>query len=486
MPFKEGFLWGGATAANQYEGGWNEGGKGPSGADMMTNGTHTTPRKITRTLEDGLYYPNHVASDFYHHYKEDIALMGEMGFKVFRMSINWTRIFPKGIEEAPNEEGLKFYDNVFDELKKQGIEPLVTISHYELPFYLTEHYNGWTSRELIDFYLNYCKAIFTRYKDKVKYWLTFNEINCGTMSLGNFMSLGILNEGTRDFTNQVDDPQLRFQALHHQFVASAKAVQLGHEINPNFQIGCMIAFMTNYPLTCNPKDVLKCQESMQMMNYYCGDVQVRGAYPYFAKRFWKENNIEIKMEEQDLEILKQGTVDFYTFSYYMTNCVTVEKDVEDAGGNLISGAKKNPYLKSTDWGWQIDPDGLRYTLNELYARYQIPLMVVENGLGAFDKLEEDGSVHDEYRINYLREHIKCMEEAVNDGVDLIGYTPWGCIDLVSASTGEMGKRYGFVYVDADDESNGTFNRYKKDSFAWYTRVIESNGEVLQGAQRALV
>ena len=474
MSFPKGFLWGGATAANQYEGGWNEGGKGPSTADMLTNGTHTTPRKITRTWEDGLYYPNHTASDFYHHYKEDIALMGEMGFKVFRMSIAWSRIFPKGVEEEPNEEGLRFYDEVFDELHKQGIEPLVTISHYESPFYLTEKYNGWASRELVDLYVKYCNVIFNRYKDKVKYWLTFNEINCGTMPLGGYLGLGILNEGTTDFMNQKDDPQLRFQGLHHQFIASAKAVKLGHEINPDFKIGCMIAFMTSYPYSCNPKDVLKCQKEMQMGNYYCGDVQVRGEYPYFAKQYWKENNIQIQMEEGDEALLKEGTVDFYSFSYYMTNCVSTDPDLEGIGGNLIGGVK-NPYLKASDWGWQIDPDGLRYTLNELYARYQVPLMVVENGLGAFDKLEEGNKVHDSYRIDYLREHIKCMEEAIEDGVDLIGYTPWGCIDLVSASTGEMGKRYGFVYVDSDDYGNGSFNRYKKDSFTWYKKVIASNG-----------
>ena len=477
MAFPEGFLWGGATAANQYEGGWNEGGKGPSGADMMTNGTHTMPRQITRTWEDGLFYPNHKASDFYHRHAEDIALMGEMGFKVFRMSINWTRIFPTGMEEEPNEEGLAFYDRVFDELRSQGIEPLVTNSHYELPFALTEKYNGWASRELIDLYVRYCETIFTRYKDKVKYWLTFNEINCGTLPLGNFMGLGILNEGTRDFANQVDDPQLRYQALHHMFVASARAVQLGHSINPDFKIGCMIAFMTNYPYSCNPKDVIACQKKNDEANYYCGDVQVRGAYPHFAQSIWKKYGVELQVKDGDLEELKRGTVDFYSFSYYMSNAVAIGSDAEETAGNLLGGAK-NPYLKASDWGWQIDPDGLRYTLKEIYARYQIPLMVVENGLGAFDTLEEDGSVHDTYRIEYLRDHIKAMNEAIEDGVDLMGYTMWGCIDLVSASTGEMGKRYGFVYVDADDHSQGTFDRYRKDSFYWYKKVIASNGEDL--------
>lgn len=477
MTLRKDFLWGGATAANQYEGGWNEDGRGPSGADMMTNGTASTPRTITKTWEEGLYYPNHIASDFYHRHAEDIALMGEMGYKVFRMSISWSRIFPTGIEEEPNEAGLAFYDQVFDELKEQGIEPLVTISHYELPFYLTEHYNGWASRDLVDLYVKYCRTIFTRYKDKVKYWLTFNEINCGTMPLGNFMSLGILNEGTKYLTEQVDDPALRFQALHHQFVASAKAVKLGHEINPDFEIGCMIAFMPVYPLTCHPKDMLKMQQHWQNLDYYCGDVQVRGEYPYYAKQLWNQAHAEIQMEPGDLETLKQGTVDFYSFSYYMSNCVSHEDNDSKIGGNLIAGLK-NPYLEASDWGWQIDPDGLRYVLNELYARYQIPLMVVENGLGAFDKKEEDGSIHDNYRIDYLRKHIAAMKEAVEDGVDLIGYTPWGCIDLTSASTGEMKKRYGFVYVDSDDYGNGTFDRFKKDSFYWYKKVIATNGEDL--------
>jgi 6-phospho-beta-glucosidase len=476
MSFRPDFLWGGATAANQFEGGFAEGGKGASDADMLTNGTHKEPRQITKTWEEGLYYPNHIASDFYHHYKEDIALMGEMGFQVFRMSIAWTRIYPTGMEEEPNEEGLQFYDDVFDELKEQGIEPLVTISHYEMPFYLTEKYNGWASREVIDLYLKFCDTIFRRYRDKVKYWLTFNEINCGTLPLGNFMSLGILNEGTRLFTAQVDIPQLRYQGLHHQFVASAKAVKLGHSINPKFQIGCMVAQMPTYPLTCHPQDMLKFQKHWQDINYYCGDVMVRGEYPYYAERLWKENDVKIAFADGDKEALKTGTVDFYSFSYYQTNCVAHGDNESMIGGNLLSGVE-NPYLKASDWGWQIDPEGLRFTLNELYGRYQIPLMVVENGLGANDTVE-DGSIHDEYRISYLREHIRAMKDAVDDGVDLLGYTPWGCIDITSASTGEMRKRYGFIYVDSDDFGKGTFQRLRKDSFYWYKKVIASNGEEL--------
>lgn len=476
--FPDGFLWGGATAANQIEGGWNVGGKGPSVSDMLTAGTHTVPRKITRDIIDGLNYPSHEAIDFYHRYKEDIKLFAEMGFKAFRMSIAWTRIFPRGDEKEGNEEGLQFYDKVFAELKKYNIEPIVTISHYEMPFYLTQKYNGWASRNVIDFYVNYCKVIFNRYKDIVKYWLTFNEINTGTIPFGNYMSLGILNNGTSDLLNQIDIPEVRFQALHHQLVASAKAVKLGHEINPAFKIGCMIAYSPIYPYSCNPNDIIYAQKKDQIQNLFCGDIQVRGEYPFYAKRYFDENGIKLNITGEDIKTLKDGRVDYYTFSYYMSSCASCNPNLEKTRGNLM-GEVKNPYLKSSDWGWQIDPKGLRYALNYLYGRYQIPLMVVENGLGAYDKAESDGSINDVYRINYLREHIKQMGEALKDGVDLIGYTPWGCIDLVSASTGEMEKRYGFIYVDKDNDGNGSLRRSKKKSFYWYKKVIETNGEVLE-------
>jgi len=471
------FLWGGATAANQFEGAWDVDGKGPSTSDMCTNGSHKTPKRITRQIEEGTLYPSHEAIDFYHHYKEDIALFAEMGFKTFRLSIAWTRIFPTGMEEKPNEAGLAFYDHVFDECLKYGIEPLVTISHYEMPFALTEAYNGWAGRECIDHFVRYCEVLFERFKDKVKYWLTFNEINAGTMKMGNFLSLGILNEGTVDFINQVDNEQLRFQGLHHQFLASAKVVKIAHEKYPQFQMGNMICFITMYPYSCNPDDILEAQKNMQMMNWFCSDIQVRGTYPYYAKRYFEENNITVKMENGDFEILKDGCVDFYTFSYYMSSCVAKNPIQEQVSGNLMGGLK-NPHLKESDWGWQIDPKGLRYTLNEIYARYEIPLMVVENGLGAYDKIEEDGTINDNYRIDYLKEHIEQMKEAVADGVDLMGYTPWGCIDLVSASTGEMAKRYGFIYVEKYDDGTGTLARRKKKSFDWYQKVIASNGENL--------
>lgn len=477
MSFRNDFLWGGAVAANQCEGAWNVDGKGPSTADMCTNGTHTKSKRITPVFDETAIYPSREAIDFYHHYKEDIALFAEMGFKTFRTSIAWTRIFPTGLETEPNEAGLKFYDDLFDECLKYNIEPLVTISHYEMPFELTKRYNGWAGRECIDLFVRFCQVIFDRYQKKVKYWLTFNEINAGTMPMGSFLSLGILNEGTEYFSNQVDSEALRYQGLHHQFVASGKVVALAHEKYPQFKLGNMICFITMYPFTCNPDDILETQNSMKMLNWFCSDVQVRGEYPYYSKRYFEEHQIQIKMEEGDLEILKKGTVDFYTFSYYMSNCIAKNPEEAAAAGNLMGGIK-NPYLEASEWGWQIDPKGLRYTLNEIYARYQIPMMVVENGLGAKDVIDEDGKIHDSYRIDYLRKHIAEMKEAVKDGVDLIGYTPWGCIDLVSASTGEMAKRYGFIYVEKYDDGSGTLARRKKDSFDWYKSVIASNGENL--------
>ena len=477
MKLRKDFLWGGATAANQFEGAWNVDGKGESVSDHCTNGSHTVPKRVTAAIEPGTLYPSHEAIDFYHHYEEDIALFAEMGFKCFRMSINWTRIFPTGMEAEPNEAGLAFYDRVFDCCKKHGIEPLVTISHYEMPYALVEKCNGWEGREAIGCFETYCKVIFERYKDKVKYWLTFNEINAGTMPLGNVLSTSTVKGYTGPITQVPDSPQARYQALHHQFVASARVVKYAHEHYPHFMMGNMIAFCAVYPFTCHPDDVLEAQRQMRDTNWYCSDVQVKGEYPYYAKTFWEKNGIELKMEPGDLEILKEGTVDFYTFSYYMTNCAGVGHE-EAVSGNLTGGLK-NPYLETSAWAWQIDPQGLRWSLNEIYERYHIPMMVVENGLGALDERGEDGRFHDSYRIDYLRRHIQQMKLAVEeDGVDLIGYTPWGCIDLVSAGTGEMRKRYGFIYVNKFDDGTGDLSRERKDSFYWYKKVIATNGEDL--------
>ncbi|KHF27673.1 Aryl-phospho-beta-D-glucosidase BglH [Anoxybacillus sp. BCO1] len=471
--FPNGFLWGGATAANQLEGAYREGGKGLSIADVLPGGKVRLELLAGASFnfeidKEKYVYPNHDGIDFYHRYKEDIALFAEMGFKAFRMSIAWSRIFPNGDELTPNEEGLKFYDDVFDELHKYGIEPVVTISHYEMPLHLVKAYGGWKNRKLISFFERYAKTLFERYKDKVKYWLTFNEIN-GAIHFP-ILSLGFLpdNKNTR--------LQHIFQALHHQFVASSLAVKAAHEMIPDVKVGCMLIYAPTYSFDCHPENVLHALQEGRIFNYLCGDVQVRGEYPNFAKRFFKENGIEINIHDGDLELLKQYPVDFISFSYYMSRTVKKIKSPEEmTSGNIIGGVK-NPFLKASDWGWEIDPIGLRIALNELYDRYQKPLFVVENGLGAYDKVEEDGSINDDYRIDYLREHIKAMGEAIEDGVELIGYTSWGCIDLVSASTGEMSKRYGFIYVDKDDQGNGTLERRKKKSFYWYKRVIETNGK----------
>lgn len=489
MALPKNFLWGGATAANQFEGGYLADGKGLSTADVVTAGSHTVSRQVTMTLKDGTktvqpimpwpevpkgthfdvqegyYYPSHVGIDFYHHYKEDIALFAEMGFKCFRMSINWARIFPNGDDETANEAGLAFYDEVFDECIKHGIEPVVTISHYETPLHLVNAYEGWLDRRVIDFYVKYCETIFKRYQHKVKYWMTFNEINI--MGMLPFFAGGV----------PYDDDQAKAQAVHHQFIASARAVKLAHEINPEMQVGLMVAYGSTYALTCHPKDELAAMFENQQRHFY-SDVQCRGEYPAYKLKEYERKGIVLKTEPEDAEILKAGCVDYLGFSYYSSNTVSSREEKDMIEGNMSIG-EKNPYLEASDWGWQIDPIGLRLALNRLYERYQKPLFIVENGLGAVDTVEADGSICDDYRIDYLAKHIQAMKDAVEyDGVDLIGYTPWGCIDLVSAGTGEMKKRYGFIYVDRDDHGEGSLKRSKKKSFDWYKKVIATNGEDL--------
>ncbi|ENZ02520.1 hypothetical protein HMPREF1092_01755 [Clostridium thermobutyricum] len=472
MSFKEGFLWGGAVAANQCEGAYKEDGKGMSLVDIIPAGKERfeaffNPKKALET--DYGFYPSHESIDFYHHYKEDIKLFAEMGFKSFRMSISWPRIFPNGDEKEPNEEGLKFYDDIFDELLKYKIEPIVTICHFDTPLYLATNYGGWKNRKCIDFFVNYATVLFNRYKGKVKYWLTFNEINM----IQHIPFLGgglIIEEGE-------NKEEIIYRASHNLFVASSLATKIGHEVDKENKIGCMIASGSVYPYSCKPEDIIKAQDDNRAAYFY-GDVHVRGEYPSYIKAYFKKKGIDIKMEEGDEEIIKKYPVDYYAFSYYSSRCTSTDPEVLGNCKANIFDSLKNPYLKASEWGWQIDAIGLRVTMRDLYDRYQIPLMIVENGLGAVDKVEEDGSINDDYRIDYLREHIKEMKIAVEEGIELLGYTPWGCIDLVSASTGEMKKRYGFIYVDKDNEGNGTLKRSKKKSFDWYKNVIITNGESL--------
>lgn len=464
--FPKNFLWGGAVAANQCEGSYQEDGKGLSVQDVLPRGIRGSRTKLP--TEENLKLE---AIDFYHRYPQDIKMFAEMGFKVFRTSIAWSRIFPKGDEEQPNEAGLEFYDRVFEECRKYGIEPLVTLSHYETPLYLAETYNGWTDRRMIGFYERYVRTVFKRYRGKVKYWLTFNEIN--SLLHAPFMSGGIANmQGLTE--------QDLYQAAHHELVASALATKIGHEMMPDAMIGCMILSMPTYPLTPSPDDVIAAMDA-EHRNYFYGDVHVRGKYPGYMKRYFREHGIQIQFAPEDEEILK-NTVDFVSFSYYMSVCATSDPEKQKKGlGNLLGGVP-NPTLKASDWGWQIDPKGLRYVLNMFYDRYQKPLFIVENGLGAVDVLNEDENgnktVEDDYRIQYLKDHLIQVGEAVQDGVEIMGYTSWGCIDVVSASTAELKKRYGYIYVDRNDDGTGTMERYKKKSFYWYQKVIESNGEVL--------
>lgn len=474
--FPKDFLWGGATAANQCEGAYNVGGRGLANVDVIPHGEARWSvalglRKML-DFEEGYHYPAQVGIDMYHRYKEDIALFAEMGFKVYRLSIAWTRIFPKGDEEHPNEEGLAFYEDLFKECKKYGIEPLVTITHFDCPIHLIKEYGGWRSPKLIEFYKRLVTVLFTRYKDLVTYWLTFNEIN--VLLHAPFLGAGILLEehDNRD--------QVLYTAAHHELVASAWATKIAHEINPDNKIGCMLAAGSTYPYSSRPEDVLLAMQRDQE-NYFFIDVQAKGYYPAYALKDMQRKGVHLEISEEDKAILKLHTVDFISFSYYSSRCVSADPEVlkNVAASNMMMANIKNPYLDESEWGWQIDPLGLRITMNALYDRYQKPLFIVENGLGAIDTPDENGYVEDDYRIHYLREHIKAMKDAVElDGIELLGYTTWGCIDLVSASSGEMSKRYGFIYVDRDDLGNGTLKRTKKKSFDWYKKVIATNGEDL--------
>ena len=464
------FLWGGASAANQYEGGYHEGGRGLSINDVEMGASHGKKREIHEYVHEDVYYPSHKAVDFYHHYQEDIALMAEMGFRCYRMSIAWSRIYPHGDDEYPNEEGLKFYDKVFDELLKYNIEPIVTLHHFEMPLALVEKYGGWRNRQLIDLSVRYAKTVMQRYKNKVKYWITFNEINSLFIAGTPWHQAGIIY---KEDENKVD---VMFQAAHYQLVASALTVIEGKKINPDFQFGNMILYNCCYAMSCHLEYQILVHDKLLPI-YYFSDVQVRGRYTNTCLAYQKKMNAHFDKEPGDEDILKHGTVDFYSFSYYasLVEGIGVE---HSANGNLLDGGK-NPYLESTSWGWQIDPLGLRISLNRIYDRYQIPLFISENGIGAIDQQETDGSIIDDYRIDYLKNHIKALKDAIEiDYVDCFGYAMWGPIDMISAGTGEMKKRYGFVYVDLNDQGEGTFQRKKKKSFYWYQNLIKTNANEL--------
>lgn len=467
MTFPKNFLWGGAIAANQAEGAYNEDGKGLSVADILSVGADRF-KNVELEINEEKYYPSHEAIDFYHTYKEDIKELSDLGMKCFRTSIAWSRIFPNGDDKEPNEKGLEFYDNLFDELLKYGMEPVITISHFETPLNLITKYGGWKNRKLIDFYSNYCNVIFNRYKDKVKYWMTFNEINhAHTLPL---IAAAIV---VKEDENKLQDI---YQASHNMLVASAKAVIMGHEINKEFKIGCMLSLSPIYPASCKPEDVFESYELRRRSLFY-SDIQMLGEYPLYFNRIAKENNINIEMEDEDKEILKKGVCDYLGFSYYRSSLHEAGMKILGNTGGLLG--KKNPYLSETKWGWPIDPLGLRYVCNELTDRYHKPLFIVENGLGAIDEITEDGKIHDDERMDYLKKHVIMMNEAIEDGADIIGYTWWGPIDIVSAGTGEMKKRYGFVYVDKDNNGNGTLKRIKKDSYNYYKQIIATNGENLE-------
>lgn len=466
MAFPENFLWGGAVAANQCEGAYNEGGRGLSVMDIIPGGKARfsifQDKSFNFEIDKSKYtYPNHKAIDFYHTYEDDIALLAEMGLKVFRFSISWSRIFPNGDDEQANEEGLKYYENVLKTLKKYNIKSLVTIAHFDVPLNLYKKCNSWKSREMINYYMNYVKTIVNRLDNLVDYWLTFNEINCAKFNP--IISMGFKVKNEQEF----------YQALHHQFVASAKAVKYIHSVNKDKMVGNMVINAPCYPINSRPENVELALRTQRDFTFFFCDVQANGEYPYYTKPMFEKLNIKLEIDKEDLQIIKENTVDFISFSYYMTAVASMEEEDKNSTGNMFLSTK-NPYLESSEWGWQIDPIGLKIGLHNLYERYKKPLFVVENGLGAKDTLTENNEVHDEYRINYLRSHISEMEKAIEEGVELIGYTPWGCIDLVSASTGEMSKRYGFIYVDLDDNIEGSGKRYKKDSFYWYKDVIKNN------------
>ena len=483
MPsFPDGFLWGGALAANQCEGAWDVDGRGPSVADIAAYRPnlsvteyaahhHVTLASIARAMADPdlARYPKRRGIDFYHRWRDDLDLFAELGFTVLRVSIAWSRLYPTGFEAEPNPAGLQFYRELFEGMRERGIEPLVTLSHYEMPLDLATRLNGWADRRTVDLFARFARSCFAAYGDLVTLWLGFNEID--SVMRHPFTSAGVIEELCEDGLESAC-----YRAAHHQFVASAIATRDLHAMVPAGRMGCMLTKLTTYPRTCHPDDVAMTQ-AKNLHNHFFADVLVFGQYPPIELASLVRRGIAIAWQEGDAELLRQNTVDFVSFSYYMSITESADPDAERTPGNTILGVK-NPYLPSSQWGWQIDPVGLRISLIELYDRYRKPLFIVENGLGYADCVDPDGRIRDPYRVDYFRAHFEQMALAIEAGVDLMGYTCWAPIDLVSASSSQMSKRYGFIYVDQDDVGSGTLNRSRKDSFAWMQRVISTNGSVL--------
>ena len=476
MKLRKDFLWGGSIAAHQCEGAWNVDGKGIGIMDLVTSGSYEVPREICKDIEDGKRYPSHEGIDFYHRFKDDIALFGEMGFKALRISIDWSRIYPNGDDEEPNKKGIEYYQSVVDELIKNGIEPIVTLYHFEMPVNLVRKYGSWTNRKVIDFYLKYCKTMFEALKGKVKYWVTFNEMNhidpqTEASDIFTYIIAGL------KFSEMVEKKQTLATIGYNMTLAGVKAVELAHEIDPNNKVGCVFGLTPVYPINCNPVNVMNAFKEMDR-DFYQIDAMCNGCFPKYNLKEYKDSDIQLEISNEDKESFYNGKLDFIGLNYYSTSVAHYEGD--DNGEETLFGGVQNPYLEKSKWGWSIDPIGLRYLLNYVYRRYELPIIVSENGLGAMDKVEADGSINDDYRIDYLNQHlIQLKKAAEEDGVECFGYLMWGSIDLVSATTGEMKKRYGFIYVDKQDDGTGDYSRKKKKSFDWYKEVIESNGESLK-------
>ncbi|NFA42381.1 glycoside hydrolase family 1 protein [Clostridium botulinum] len=462
--FPENFLWGGSTSAYQVEGAWNEDGKGLSVIDMCDHPEGTADFKI--------------ASDHYHRFKEDVKLFSEMGLKAYRFSIAWTRIIPQGTGEV-NEKGIKFYNDLIDELNKYNIEPIVTMFHFDLPYTLEEK-GGWSNRDTIDAFSKYAKVLFERFGSKVKYWLTINEQNTMILHPG---AIGIPKGGKLPSKKEL------YQQNHHMLLAQAKVMNLCHEMCPNGKIGPALNTTAMYGETCNPLDAIAAHNWETIRCWSFLDMAVRGKYNKLAWSYLMDRGLEPIIEDGDMDIMKNAKPDFIAINYYSTATIAASKgdasDISARAGDQqimlgeqgVYRAAENPYVDKTKYGWVVDPIGLRMTLRKVSERYDLPILITENGIGAPDKLEKNETINDDYRIDYIRKHLEQLKLAINDGVEVMGYCPWSAIDVVSTHQG-YGKRYGFIYVNRDEFDLKDLRRIKKKSFNWYKNVINTNGEEL--------